>query len=205
MALRSRLHRVVPFSWSSLVPNVGRWSGFTPAGCEVLQGSLQMREPALDHGQLSQPLTLTERLSCEAGHMTAPDRCCRNVRKFLPRRSRCRSLGTKPWTRQRTKCARSRHYTGSMLLHSANPHPTAIADWGGFVRRLMNAFGTPNLVWPLDLCGWSRGFATRSVGTSAGGAILDISRSGCLPLWGYNPSYPRLTHATAIIDAFKRG
>jgi hypothetical protein len=43
------------------------------------------------------------------------------------------------------------------------------------------------------------------VGTSAGGAIPDISRSGCLRLWGYNPSYSRLTHATAIIDALKRG
>ena len=25
----------------------------------------------------------------------------------------------------------------------------------------MNAFGTPNMVWALDLCGWGRGFATR--------------------------------------------
>jgi hypothetical protein len=34
-------YRVVPFSWSSSVPNAGQWSGSTPAGCEVLQGSLQ--------------------------------------------------------------------------------------------------------------------------------------------------------------------
>ena len=40
-----------------------------------------MREPTLDHGQLSQ--LLTERPSCEAGHVTAPDQCCRDVRKFL--------------------------------------------------------------------------------------------------------------------------
>ena len=41
MALRRRLYRVVPFSWSSPVPNAGQWLGSTPAGCEVLQGSLQ--------------------------------------------------------------------------------------------------------------------------------------------------------------------
>ena len=59
----------------------------------------------------------------------------------------------------------------------------------------MNAFGTPNLVWALDLCGWGRGFATRyvygvgSVATgSAGGAMADIDNTGCLILWGYNPS-----------------
>ena len=31
---------------------------------------------------------------------------------------------------------------------------TAIGDSGDFVRRLMNAFGTPNLVLPLEICGW---------------------------------------------------
>jgi anaerobic selenocysteine-containing dehydrogenase len=99
----------------------------------------------------------------------------------------------------------------AVAFSQCSPSTTAIGDSGGFVRRLMNAFGTPNLVWPLDLCGWSRGFATRyvygvaSVGTSAGGAMPDISRTGCLVLWGYNPSYSRLTHATAIVDALKRG
>ena len=76
----------------------------------------------------------------------------------------------------------------------------------------MNAFGTPNQVFPLDLCGWSRGFATRfvygvgSVGTgSAGGAMADIAHSGCLILWGYNPSSSRITHATGTVEALKRG
>jgi hypothetical protein len=47
----------------------------------------------------------------------------------------------------------------------------------------MNALGTPNLVWSLDMCGWGRGYATRyvygvaSVATgSAGGAIADIEK-----------------------------
>jgi anaerobic selenocysteine-containing dehydrogenase len=89
---------------------------------------------------------------------------------------------------------------------------TAIADSAPFVRRLMNAFGTPNLVWPLDLCGWGRGFATRyvfGVGSvaigSAGGAMPDIAKTGCLILWGYNPSFSRITHATAAVSALKRG
>src|SRR4029079_6603144 len=33
----------------------------------------------------------------------------------------------------------------------------------------------------------------------------DIARSGCLTLWGYNPSVSRLTHATATVEALKRG
>ena len=52
------------------------------------------------------------------------------------------------------------------------------------------------MVSPLELCGWGRGFATRyvfgvgSVATgSAGGAMADIAETGCLILWGYNPSF----------------
>jgi anaerobic selenocysteine-containing dehydrogenase len=100
----------------------------------------------------------------------------------------------------------------AICFSQSSPSTTAIGEASGFVRRLMNAFGTPNLVWPLDLCGWGRGFATRyafgvgSVATgSGGGAMADIARSGCLILWGYNPSISRLTHATAAVAALKRG
>jgi len=93
----------------------------------------------------------------------------------------------------------------------SSPSTTAIADSSSFIQRLANAFGTPNAGITLDVCGWGRAFATRytfgvgSVGTSAGGAMPDIANSGCLILWGYNPSYSRLTHATATVEALQRG
>jgi anaerobic selenocysteine-containing dehydrogenase len=104
-----------------------------------------------------------------------------------------------------------RHGPQAVAFTLSSPSTTAIADSNGFIQRLANAFGTPNAAITLDLCGWGRGFATRytfgvgSVGTSAGGAMPDIANSGCLILWGYNPSYTRLTHATAAIAALKRG
>ena len=104
------------------------------------------------------------------------------------------------------------HGPQSVAFSQSSPSTTAIGDSAAFMRRLMNAFGTPNLVWALDLCGWGRGFATRyafgvgSVATGGGGgAMADIENSGCLILWGYNPSYTRLTHATATVAALKRG
>ena len=100
----------------------------------------------------------------------------------------------------------------AVAFSMASPSTTALADSVGWIRRLMRAFGTPNACANLELCGWSRGYATRytfgvgSVGTgSAGGAMPDIENTGCLILWGYNPSIARLTHATAIIAALKRG
>jgi anaerobic selenocysteine-containing dehydrogenase len=93
----------------------------------------------------------------------------------------------------------------------SSPSSSGIGDSVPFIRRLMNAFGTPNAVYSLDICGWGRTGATRytygtvGTGSSAGGTMPDIANSGCLILWGYNPSFSRLTHATATIEALKRG
>ncbi|WP_426411504.1 molybdopterin-containing oxidoreductase family protein [Bradyrhizobium ganzhouense] len=103
------------------------------------------------------------------------------------------------------------HRPEAVAFSQSSPSTTAIADSAGYIRRLMNAFGTPNLVSGLDLCGWGRGFATRyvfgvgTVATNLGGAMPDIAESGCLILWGYNPSFSRITHATATVAALKRG
>jgi len=105
-----------------------------------------------------------------------------------------------------------RHGPESVAFTLSSPSTTAIADSSGFIRRLANALGTPNAGITLDLCGWGRAFATRytygvgSVGTGgAGGAMPDIANCGCLFLWGYNPSYSRLTHATAVAEAVRCG
>src|SRR2546421_571305 len=108
--------------------------------------------------------------------------------------------------------AAERHGPQSVAFTLSSPSTTAIGDSSGFIQRLANAFGTPNAAITLDVCGWGRAFATRytygvgSVGTGgAGGAMPDIANSGVLILWGYNPSFTRLTHATAVVEALKHG
>ncbi len=104
-----------------------------------------------------------------------------------------------------------RHGPASVAFTVSSPSTTAIGDSTGFIQRLANAFGTPNANITLDICGWGRTFATRytygigSLGGSSGGAMPDIDNSGVLILWGYNPSFTRLTHATAAVAALKRG
>jgi anaerobic selenocysteine-containing dehydrogenase len=104
-----------------------------------------------------------------------------------------------------------RHGPAAVAFTVSSPSTTTIGDATGFIQRLANGFGTPNANITLDVCGWGRGFATRytygvgSVGTSGGGAMPDIGNSGVLILWGYNPSFTRLSHATAVVEALKRG
>ncbi|MBS0641013.1 MAG: molybdopterin-dependent oxidoreductase, partial [Proteobacteria bacterium] len=103
------------------------------------------------------------------------------------------------------------HGPEAMAFSMASGSTTAISDSTPFIRRLMNAYGSPNSVTSLDICGWGRAGATTYtyglpvLATSGGGGMPDIANAGCLILWGYNPSYTRLTHATATADALKRG
>jgi anaerobic selenocysteine-containing dehydrogenase len=105
-----------------------------------------------------------------------------------------------------------RHGPEAVAFTVASGSTTTIGDSAGFIQRLANAFGTPNARITLDMCGWGRSFATRytygvgSVGTGGvGGAMPDIANTGVLILWGYNPSFTRLTHATAVAAGLKRG
>src|SRR5437764_10847145 len=107
--------------------------------------------------------------------------------------------------------AAEQHGPQAVAFTLSSPSTTAIGDSSGFIQRLANAFGTPNAAITLDVCGWGRAFATRytfgvgSVAAGVGGAMPDIAETGCLILWGYNPSYTRLTHATAAVEGLKRG
>ena len=105
-----------------------------------------------------------------------------------------------------------RHGPEAVAFSTSSPSTSAIPDSNGYIKRLMNAFGTPNQCASIELCGWGRGYATRytygigSVALGGGnGAMADIANTGCLILWGYNPSSSRLTHATAALEAKKRG
>ena len=89
----------------------------------------------------------------------------------------------------------------AVVFSTSSPSTSAISDSNGYIKRLMNAFGTPNQCASIELCGWGRGYATRytygigSVALGGGnGAMADIANTGCLILWGYNPSSSRLTH-----------
>ena len=107
--------------------------------------------------------------------------------------------------------AAEQHGPQAVAFTLSSGSTTAIGDSAPFIRRIANAFGTPNAGNTLDICGWGRAFATRytygvgSVNAGGMGAMPDIANSGVLILWGYNPSFTRLTHATTVAEALKRG
>jgi anaerobic selenocysteine-containing dehydrogenase len=102
-----------------------------------------------------------------------------------------------------------RHGPESVVFTSASPSTSAMVDSLHWVQRLARAFGSPNLIASMELCGWGRAAAAFTFGVpfglGSGSAMPDLERAGCILFWGYNPNIARLAHATATVAALKRG
>jgi len=99
------------------------------------------------------------------------------------------------------------HGPESVVFSVSSPSTSASDDSTAWISRLMNAFGSPNLIASMELCGWGRYQATTyTFGAPVPGAYMpDLDQAGCILFWGYNPNLARLTHATATTEAVKRG
>jgi anaerobic selenocysteine-containing dehydrogenase len=95
----------------------------------------------------------------------------------------------------------------AVVFGSASPSTSALSDSVDWIVRLRRAFGSPNYVCSMELCGWGRFMAsTYTFGAPVPGAFMpDLEKAGCILYWGYNPSVSRLVHATATVDAVNRG
>jgi anaerobic selenocysteine-containing dehydrogenase len=95
----------------------------------------------------------------------------------------------------------------AVVFGSASPSTSALSDSVDWIMRLRRAFGSPNFVCSMELCGWGRFMASMyTFGAPVPGAFMpDLEGAGCILYWGYNPSVSRLVHATATVDAVNRG
>jgi anaerobic selenocysteine-containing dehydrogenase len=99
------------------------------------------------------------------------------------------------------------HGPESVVFSSVSPSTSSIVDCIDWIQRLQRAFGSPNLVASMELCGWGRYLASLyTYGASVPGQYMpDLDGAGCILFWGYNPSVSRLAHATATREAIRRG
>jgi anaerobic selenocysteine-containing dehydrogenase len=99
------------------------------------------------------------------------------------------------------------HGPESVVFSSVSPSTSAIVDCVEWIQRLQRAFGSPNFVSSMELCGWGRHLASLyTYGASVPGQYMpDLERAECILFWGYNPAVSRLAHATATRAALHRG
>ncbi|WP_119460414.1 molybdopterin-dependent oxidoreductase [Rhodospirillaceae bacterium SYSU D60014] len=85
-----------------------------------------------------------------------------------------------------------------------SPSGTALSDSIQWIERLIRAFGSPNTVYATEVCNWHKDFATRFT-FGAGLPTPDYANTGCMLLWGFNPSTSWLAQAQAAAKARARG
>ena len=92
----------------------------------------------------------------------------------------------------------------TVAFSNATQAGTSLSDAITWIFRLRHMFGSPNNCNALELCGWHRMAAAESTfGVSR--SAPDFQHTGCVLLWGHNPSTSLLTHATAVVAAQARG
>jgi len=99
---------------------------------------------------------------------------------------------------------RTAHGAESVAFGWTTPSGTAIADNIHWIERFTNAFGSPNVAYGTENCNWAKDYA-HAFTTGQPIGEPDFDETGCVLLWGHNPSATWLDHATGVARARARG
>ena len=84
------------------------------------------------------------------------------------------------------------------------PSGTPMVDSFEWVERFIRCFGSPNLIYAVEVCGWHKDYA-HALTFGRGIGFPDYEHADAIVLWGHNPARTWLAQATRIADARRRG
>ncbi|WP_441236266.1 molybdopterin-dependent oxidoreductase [Bradyrhizobium sp. 930_D9_N1_4] len=104
------------------------------------------------------------------------------------------------------KLGRIRSTTGAEAVAFAvtTPSGTPMVDSFEWVERFIRCFGSPNLIYAVEVCGWHKDFA-HALTFGRGIGFPDYDKADTIVLWGHNPARTWLAQATRVADARRRG
>jgi anaerobic selenocysteine-containing dehydrogenase len=92
----------------------------------------------------------------------------------------------------------------AVVFSRATTAGSAAIDFDGWLQRLANAFGSPNLLTSNHICTWNRRVGSKyTYGT--GMPLPDFDNTKCMLLWGINPTATSPAQAMRINRAKNRG
>lgn len=99
---------------------------------------------------------------------------------------------------------RGRYGAEAVVFSRATPTGSAACDFDGWVHRLANAFGSPNVMTTTNICLWNKLWGSKhTYGVPIPAPDYDYTR--CMLLWGYNPEASEPAAAVQIGRARARG
>ena len=157
-------------------------------GCNVVieAGRLSAVEPLKDHP--------TGGALCTKGRAApelvgSPRRLTQPLKRTRPRSDPDAGWVEIPWDEalteiaDRLKAIRSEHGAEAVAFAVTTPSGTPIVDSFEWLERFIRIFGSPNLIYAVELCGWHKDYAhALTFGCSIG--MADYDRAKTIVLWG---------------------
>jgi anaerobic selenocysteine-containing dehydrogenase len=92
----------------------------------------------------------------------------------------------------------------AVVFSRATTAGSAAIDFDGWIQRLANAFGSPNLLTSNHICTWNRRVGSKYT-YGVGMPTPDFDHTRCVLLWGINPQATSPAQASRISRARNRG
>lgn len=104
----------------------------------------------------------------------------------------------------RLHTARESHGAESVAFALTTPSGTPMVDSAEWVERFVRLYGSPNVLYAVEVCGWHKDYA-HALTFGRGIGMPDIERADVVLLWGHNPARTWLAQASRIATARQRG
>ena len=104
----------------------------------------------------------------------------------------------------RLKNIKDNYGAEAVVFSRATTAGTASIDFDGWLQRLANAFGSPNLLTSNHICTWNRRVGSKYTFGSAM-PLPDFDQTQCMLIWGINPPATSPAQAMHINRARNRG
>jgi anaerobic selenocysteine-containing dehydrogenase/ferredoxin-NADP reductase len=92
----------------------------------------------------------------------------------------------------------------SVAFAMTTPSGTPIVDSHDWVERFVRCFGSPNLIYAIEVCGWHKDYA-HALTFGRGLGVPDYDQAELILLWGHNPARTWLAQASRVAEARRRG
>ncbi|ANG98723.1 molybdopterin oxidoreductase [Brucella pseudogrignonensis] len=99
---------------------------------------------------------------------------------------------------------RETHGAEAVAFAVTTPSGTPMVDSFEWVERFIRCFGSPNLIYAVEVCGWHKDYA-HELTFGRGIGYPDYENADVIVLWGHNPARTWLAQASRIAEARSRG
>lgn len=105
---------------------------------------------------------------------------------------------------QRLLAIRTESGAEAVAFAMTTPSGTPVVDSYEWVERFIRCFGSPNLIYAIEVCGWHKDYA-HALTFGRGLGVPDYDAAEVILLWGHNPARTWLAQASRIAEARRRG